>query len=885
MTQVFAQSQRQSTIWYFGNNAGLDFTSGTPIPLLNGAMQTSEGCASIADQQGNLLFYTDGLTVFNRHHQPMPNGTGLLGNSSTAQAAVIVPAPANPQWYYVFTNTNNARPNGLTYSLVDMTQDSGAGNVIQKNTFLFAPTSEMVTAVRHQNQQAYWVMTHENGSNAFRAYLVTSAGVSPTAVISRIGTTHAPEPTGNTAIGCMKFSPDGKKLAVASFGVGAEVYDFNAATGEVSNPIRIPGFSQGYGVEFSPDGSLLYITTGGNTQLLQVDLKAGSPASVAASKMVIANIGQDGSTRYVGGSLQLGPDGKLYVARPTSAHLGVVQKPNLRGAACTYVDQGLYLGGKTSMCGLPVFLQSLFYYDGQLHLANTCFGDVTQFTLDAPLPPSPVTTLWNFGDPASGAANTSSEVAPSHRFTAPGTYTVKLTRTYGTTFEEYTITFVVNPLPAVNLGPDRNICPGSSTVLDATLPNATAYRWSNGNTQAKLTVNQPGTYWVDVTVNGCTTRDEVTIGSFPVPAVELGPDRQLCQGETLLLDVALPNTTYRWQDGSTNSSFLVTAPGRYEVTLTNAQGCSTTDAVTIGYKPLPIVNLGPDRVLCAGDPLVLGAAQANATYKWQDGSTSATFSPTRTGTYWQEVTINGCTSRDEVNVLFNPVPQVNLGRDTTLCDGQTLLLNMARANATFKWQNGSTQPTFTVSQAGTYWVDVTNELNCTTRDEIKVHYLTPPAIELGNDTTLCYGDTLTIGQILPNVTYLWQDGSTKPTFAVTRPGTYRVTASLQHCSQTDVITVKFKDCVGGLFIPNIITPNHDGVNDNFYIMGLQNSTNPAREEQWELSVYDRWGKRLYHTRHYQNDWQGEGLMDGVYFYHLVHSKDGRLFKGWVEIVR
>ncbi|QHL88453.1 T9SS type B sorting domain-containing protein [Nibribacter ruber] len=885
-----ASAQRQSNNWYFGNAAGLDFSSGTPSPLLNSAMNTTEGCATFSDQQGNLLFYTDGLTVWNRNHQPMPNGTGLLGNSSTAQAAVVIPAPGKPQQYFVFTNDNNARPNGLRYSIVDMSLAGGLGDVTSKNIYLTAQVSEMLTAIRHPTEQAYWVLAHRFGSDVFLAYKIDAYGIRP-GISSSAGGVHSADPAGTGAIGCMKFSPDGTKLAVASKAVGAEVYDFDANTGLVSNAIKVTGIHQGYGTEFSPSGSLLYFTTTGNQQLFQVDLKAGNAAAIAGSTLLISAIGQDGATRYVGGSLQQGPDGKVYVARPTSEHLGVINAPEVRGPGCMYVDRGVYLGGRLSMCGLPVFMQSFFYYDGELKMANTCFGEETTFTLNmGPNSPAPQSTVWEFGDPASGILNSSNETIGNHTFTAPGKYKVKLTRKFINTLEEYTIEFVVQPLPNVNLGPDRQICPGTLTLLDATTSDATAYLWSNGATTPTITTSTPGTYSVQVTSStGCTQTDEVIVSLLPVPAFDLGANLSLCEGETTVLNAtpASGNSfTYLWQDGSTGPTYTVTKPGRYEVKVTNAEGCSTSDAITIAYKPLPLVNLGPDRVLCAQDPLTLGTAQAGASYKWSTGATTATISPAVSGTYWQEVTINGCTSRDEVNVLFNPLPVVNLGPDVTLCLGKTKLMSVERPNATYRWQDGSTLPTFTVTEQGTYWVDVTNEFNCTTRDEIKVYYLTPPTIELGNDTTLCYGDVLTIGKELPDVTYLWSDGSTNATLDVTKPGTYRVTVSLQDiCIESDILTIKTKDCVGGLFIPNIFTPNGDGINDNFFIMGLLDPKNNTDVARWELSVYDRWGKRVYYTKDYRNEWEGKGFSDGVYYYHLAHSQDGRLLKGWVEIVR
>src|SRR5882762_2021002 len=140
-------SQHQSDKWYFGIYAGLDFTSGSPIPITDGALSTSEGCSSISDYNGNLLFYTDGRTVYDRNNQAMPNGAGLDGGESSTQAALIVPLPGiSTQVYYIFTTDQIGGPLGFRYSVVDMTLNGGFGDVTTINELIQNHVTEKVVA-------------------------------------------------------------------------------------------------------------------------------------------------------------------------------------------------------------------------------------------------------------------------------------------------------------------------------------------------------------------------------------------------------------------------------------------------------------------------------------------------------------------------------------------------------------------------------------------------------------------------------------------------------------------------------------------------------------------------------------------------------------------
>lgn len=353
-----AFAQGETANWYFGKGAGLVFKDGKVEAVTAGRLHTEEGSASISDKDGNLLFYTNGITVWNRNHRVMPNGNGLMGMKSSTQSALIVPKPAADSILYIFTTDIQAQSNGLRYSIVNMNRDQGNGDIITRNVFMVAPATEKLTAIRHSNNRDWWVIAHRWNSNAYMAYLVTDEGVSTKPVMTNVGTVHGG--AHRKAIGYLVPSPDGTRLAAALWDSDSnfEVLRFNRSTGEVSDPVLLQGFEEAYGVCFSPDGTKLYGTAngkgGGKAQIIQFDLQAGDAASIAKSAIVV---GASGSPRI--GALQLGPDGKIYVARQDNIHLGVINQPNLKGKDSGYVDAGLHLAGRKSDLGLPNFPQGI----------------------------------------------------------------------------------------------------------------------------------------------------------------------------------------------------------------------------------------------------------------------------------------------------------------------------------------------------------------------------------------------------------------------------------------------------------------------------------------------------------------------------------------------
>ncbi|RNI29554.1 hypothetical protein EFA69_08330 [Rufibacter immobilis] len=350
-----AQAQKETTHWYFGQNAGMSFADpANPVPLKDGGMFSEEGCAVLSDALGNLLFYSNGMQVWNRNRKIMANGDSLKGHESSTQSALILPKPGSPHLYYLFTTDFQGQSHGLQYHLVDMSRNGGLGEVVSKNNLIFAPVTEKLTAIRHRNGRDFWVITHRWNSSAFYAYLISPDGITFKPVESHLGSIHSGD--NGATIGYMKASPTGDKLAVATWAAvnKIEVFDFNNENGKLALAVDLGKFDEAYGVEFSPDGTKLYGgkngIAGGEARIFQFDLAAGTPDAIIHSGKQVAK-----SVSRKIGSLQLGPDGRIYVARNGSNWLGVIRNPNALGIACDYKDSGIKLDTQKSTLGLPNF--------------------------------------------------------------------------------------------------------------------------------------------------------------------------------------------------------------------------------------------------------------------------------------------------------------------------------------------------------------------------------------------------------------------------------------------------------------------------------------------------------------------------------------------------
>ncbi|MGB1207027.1 MAG: gliding motility-associated C-terminal domain-containing protein [Chitinophagales bacterium] len=844
LTNVCIFAQKEGNIWHFGDNAGLDFNSGTPIALTNGALSTTEGCASISDSNGNLLFYTEGTRVWNRNHQVMFNGYGLDGHDSATQSAIIVPKPASDNLYYVFTVAQIGEADGLRYSVIDMNLQGGLGEITIKNEQLATPVAEKITAVLHNNNTDIWLIAHEWNSDAFYAYQITPTTINAP-IVSNIGTVH----TGgaflpnNNAAGYMKVSPDGSKIAVAIKEMNLfEILDFDNNTGMVSNPITTAdNYTNAYGVEFSSDGSKLYLShySWTTSYIYQLDLQASNILQTAT----LINTSDD-----LGGALQIASDGKIYFSRHESHYLGVINSPNLAGTACNYVEDGVFLGTANATFGFPTFVQS-FFFTPFFTYENTCFGENMQFNISNT--ENITNVIWNFGDINSATSNTSNQLFPMHIFSDAGSFEVSLTFTQNGLTETISETIVINPLPEQpNLGDDMSLCNGENFVLSAGSNNpSNSYLWQDGSTNSNFVVTQAGTYSVQIS-NFCgTVSDVITISYSESPSLDLGNDVSLCEGESLVLNQNnnANNSAYLWQDGSTNPTFAVTDAGTYSLQMTNNCG-TVSDQINVFYGNAPQISLPNDTSLCNGQNILLDVNlnNSNISYLWQDGSANPSFLANAAGLYSVTVTSSCGSATDDFLLTYNNFPpSVNLPNDTLLCDNATLILNANTnpSDAEILWSDGSTNETFTVAAAGTYSLQIST-LCGVSSDNITVSYDNTPFVNLPNDTNLCNGETLVLNASLPFVTnYLWQDGSTNPIYTVTEAGFYEVEISTNCGTVSDNITVSYTNepttfslgndtnlCVGDTLLLSIL-------NNENWEYEWQNGENSNSFEVTETGIY------------------------------------------------
>ncbi|MEO0468606.1 MAG: T9SS type A sorting domain-containing protein [Bacteroidota bacterium] len=353
---LFAYSQNEGLIWHFGDGASLDFSSGTPVAGSGSNIFARDNSSTVSDINGNLLFYTNGETIYNSLHAVMSNGNAIGGHQSGGQPAVILPQPGSSGIYYVFTVGQYASSAGFRYTIVDMNQAGGLGAVTAKGVLLTATSTERIDVTRNPANNSYWVLTHGWGNNQFYAYELSSSGLNLTPVTSSIGSIHSGGvPSGYNAMGQMTFSKDGSKLVCGIYSMGRfELFDFDNLTGVVSNMVAITGHPNAWGAAFSPDGTRLYVSRWLDDKVWQLNLQAGNATAVNASSTVVgtATFSLPVSGAYRVGYLQLGPDDKLYIAKFDQADISVIDNPNNLGTACGFVDVGVNLGSGICFAGL-----------------------------------------------------------------------------------------------------------------------------------------------------------------------------------------------------------------------------------------------------------------------------------------------------------------------------------------------------------------------------------------------------------------------------------------------------------------------------------------------------------------------------------------------------
>ncbi|RYY21699.1 MAG: gliding motility-associated C-terminal domain-containing protein [Chitinophagaceae bacterium] len=387
------------------------------------------------------------------------------------------------------------------------------------------------------------------------------------------------------------------------------------------------------------------------------------------------------------------------------------------------------------------------------------------------------------------------------------------------------INLTVLPVPRTSLGYDKTICFGDSVLLSVS-DVAAHYNWSDGTTGMSVVAKSAGEYWVrsEYNNNGCPMYDTVKVSVNPDISFEFGKDTVLCAGQQLLLSPAVPGTSPVWQDGSYNSTYRVTKSGKYFATIW-LNGCRKSDTINVSYVNAEAVSLGPDTLLCEGELLNLKPIVTNATMLWNDGSTGASLIVSQAGKYWLRVSYGSCVVTDTISVGVTQKPPLSLGADTTLCEGQSLILNPGIPGADYKWQDGSINQSYKVSSPGAKWVSL-RKGGCLVNDTIMVLNKPAPKLNLGSDISVCADSAVLLDATDLSIdTYRWQNNHHQPTLLVTRAGQYTVRATgYNGCFRDDTIMVLHKQ------VPYLSLGNDTVICDNRELR--YSFRQPATNYQW-----------------------------------------------------
>ena len=722
-TTLFAQKEANN--WIFGFSNLLDFNTDPPTPDVLPFFDffIERNSVSMSNGEGELIFYSDGFSVTDKNGDPMPNSFGLQSDPNSASHPVFaIPKPNTSEEYYLITSTLFQGNGGMSWSEINMTLNNNAGDVTSnKNILLTSNSVGKITAVQHENLTDIWVIGHEWNTSSYKAWLATENGFE-NPVISN-GGTFISDANFVNGFGQIKTSPDGRRIAAVYQGLNiVEIFDFDNATGQMTHKATLNTLIQPYGVEFSPNGRFLYVSQNGSnflSGLRQYDLEAGNASQIQNSTIIL---GVNFPTEA--GGLQLGPDGKIYVITfAFDVSLGVINEPNLSGLACDFDDFGVQLQAGEVLFGLPSFFhryiqKPYFEYSGLCPGGITEF-DVNQFELVID------SLQWDFGEPASGANNFSTELAPTHQYSGSGAYNVKLTvYSNGEVFQSNSIVHIA-PI-GVSLGPDQTVCDNQVFTMNAFTQNA-SYLWSNNSTASSISTVLPGTFWVEVSVDTCgTLRDTITINHIPAPDVELGPDRGLCNGVAEILDATdpAPDATYQWSNGMITPSVVIDFGGNYGVTVSYPNGCTDSDNINLNFDEV-VVDPAQANLKCFGDSSgvalvfpVLGILPFS--YEWSNGDTLYTTNGLAAGTHTLTVTdMLGCTLVQEFNLNepseFNLDIVVNDDNPNTSDPDGAVFLNPSGGTPPYviEWEafGELPDPVFNLN-AGDYEITITDDKDC-----------------------------------------------------------------------------------------------------------------------------------------------------------------------------
>ena len=853
---IFVFSQNETNNWYFGRKPALNFQGFTPQKLNNNKMATKDGCSTISDADGNLLFYSNGLSIYDKNGRFMSEAFPTGGTSVFSQNSIFIPDPYNKHLIYLFTTTEKIitpfkiiEP-GLYYTILDTRLNNGNGGIVSLNNFLIDNPAEKISAVHHSNGEDIWIISSYKSENSqsfdkFFCIKLGSTGLSSPIISNTI---HGGITNGK---GYLKFSPNGEKLVSANSSQGIHIYNFDNTTGEVSNGKSLStaisdsfpsDFIKPYSVEFSNDSKFVYYT-GSNDGINYIFQKKLEEPFKPLQRTIINKEPGDFS------SLQLAKNGKIYVTNYTegklSNTLSEIVLPEKPDNDCEFSSNSITFDNDHPLIGLPNFIQS--YFRTRIITQDVCFNENAEFTLDSYTDITPVS--WDFGD-----GNTSNEATPSHNYNSPGRYLVTAKAMLKNKVIDLYKEIIVFPLPELNENQKLVQCDVNNdgidyfnlytiddkisnldsgeleylfyeTLTDAELDN-------NRITQPELyqNKNNPQTIYVRaINFRGCYSIGNFEIESSFVSINEI-PALTVCEDS----------------DGTPNDGFGLFDLKQKENDIRLL--LSLPDSHTLGFYP----SLEEAQTMTNNldDSLI-----SDDTEIWVRIDNSI-----------------GCGGIKPFNLFVND-PKIDLEDNYTICispsDHPAIVLTADTANDRFEWRDENntivnTNNNFPLIGPGEFSLTVyktINGLECSNFKTFTVNYPQPPEVlsvevnvqnESENTVYISVNGDSSYEYSLDNNTFFGY--GTSHTFSNLQPGIATIyIRDLNKCEPS------INDSASIIGYPNFLTPNADGFNDFWKVYGV--SSNFFKEI--DIRIFNRFGKVLYVINEKNAEIGWDGTYNGI----------------------
>ncbi|MEX2595887.1 MAG: gliding motility-associated C-terminal domain-containing protein [Salibacteraceae bacterium] len=829
------QAQQIYDRWCFSYNMGIDFTSSGAIFNSANSIASAEGCTSVCDENGKLLFYASPESVWDSTHNIMPNGDSLDGHISAKLGVFSVPVPGSPQEHYVFTtDAGETYPFEMEtrYSIVNMTLNGGLGDVESgsKNTLLFDhdpfSAEEIVGCEMAGYTEGFWLFLRK--ANEIPVFKITSTGI----IYHLSYHADLTATSGTQFLGLSRTGRylivDGTKQLDSVPWKGIVLVKFDPVNGSFSEELFIPitsNLSNGgsFYAEFSPSERFLYCNffdvTQNNSYVFSLDLNIWDGDSILQSIDTVGVLNNKQLFQF-----KLGVNDTIYINRELDSTFSIatignpdqINSPAVFEAASFPVQLNpLSQHG----IGLP---NTLKYGKPDFEARFTCLGDSTWFVFFG-LADS---LRWNFNDPNAGSANFSEQENPYFQFSQSGTFNIQLIAYWKTRIDTITHTVVItDTLPEKVFGSGQATLCGinDSVVFDFSAFTPTLVLWNDSVSTISRSINDTGIFSVLV-ANACDTiKDTLTVKYRAAPNISLS-DTILCVGSQISLEPNDSIDNFLWSTGDTTASITIDTslsldlePIEIWLTATNACG-TTSDTMTVTFLPTPDATLPSDSAHCLDQSFfIFHENAASVNYLWSDSTSEERFRLDSSMTVWLSAENECGIDRDTFNVVFHPEIKTQLGEDTLICNGDNVVLDATWPGANYVWSTGSEDSSITASEADIYIVTISS----------------PPCQKVESRA----------------VSIIEED--------------------------CDSIDCKFS-------IPNVFTPNADGINDVLRI------TNRCESLSFTVFIYNRWGQLVFSDKNSLSGvfWDGfvngEAASAGTYFV-IASYDDGKTQRGSVTL--